>query len=57
MHTKSKRNSIVVLLGSRKRDNCVLITEGSDRECYHGNKMLYTLELLSSSFISVPILT
>ena len=30
-----------------------LINEGSNRECCHGNKIFYILELISSCFISV----
>ena len=34
-----------------------LINEGSNLECYHGNKIFDILEFLSSCFISVPKVT
>ena len=34
-----------------------LINGDLNRECYHGNKVVYILELLSSCFISVPSFT
>ena len=35
----------------------LLINGRLNRECCHGNKMFYSLELLSSCFISVPSFT
>ena len=57
MHTKSKRNPIVVLLGVEDEIIAFLINEGSKRECCHGNKIFDILEFLSSCFISVPSFT
>ena len=58
MHTKSKRNPIVALLGRKKNEIIeFLINEGSNRECCHGNKIFDSLEFLSSYFTSVPNFT
>ena len=57
MHTKSKRNPTVALLGSTKEIIVFLINEGSNRECCHDNKLFDNLEFLSSCFISVPSFT
>ena len=57
MHTKNKRNPIVALLGVENEIIVFLISEGSNRECCHGNKKIAILEFLSSCFISVPSFT
>ena len=57
MHTKIKRNPTVTLLGVENEIIKFLISEGSNRECCHGNKIFDILELLSSCFISVPSFT
>ena len=53
MHTKSKRNPIVALLGVENEIIVFLINEGSNRGC-NGNKIFDILEFPSSCFISVP---
>ena len=61
MHTKSKRNPIVTLLGGGggvKNEIIVfLINKVSNQECCHGNKIFDILEFFSSCFISVPSFT
>ena len=54
MDTKSKRNPIVAHWGVENEIIMFLINKGSNREYCHGNKIFYILELLSSSFLSVP---
>ena len=53
MHTKSKRNHTVALLGVENEIIVFLISECSNRECCHGSKKFDILEFLSSRFISV----
>ena len=61
MHTKSKRNPIVALLGggggAENEIIVFLISEGSNRECCQGNKNFDILEFLSYCFISIPSFT
>ena len=53
MHTKSKKKT--PYWGVEKEIIVFLMNEGWNRECCHGNKMLYILELLSSCFITVKV--
>ena len=60
MYTESKRDIICSRTGRTGVENeiIVLLTDGGlNRECCHGNKMFYILQLLSSRFISVPSFT